>query len=324
MNTRILLPSLLILILASASVVAARGPEVIFAPPSIQGIVFTPNSYAYAGTFGKGVFRSMDHGLTWVDRNAGLPDDEILAIESDGGGRVFVGTFGSGIFRSDNEALSWSACNEGLESNEVVSLKLSPEGSLYAGTSTGKVYYSTDRGDSWRPAGDVGSYVNVLLPYSDCILFAGTSRGLYASTDQGATWTCRSNALGSPDIWGMIADDSGIVYAASNGGGVYVSADAGATWKQHNRGLTCRAAGSLAVCPLGRVYIGTTEGVFYSTDSGQSWIPSGDEFDGKSIRCMSIANNGHILTGLITGGVAGSHAGIPLPERISDLYDEME
>lgn len=56
----------------------------------------------YAGSFGSGVFRSTDAGLTWTAMNRGLANTFVTAVSSDPSvaARVYAGTNGNSVFRA--------------------------------------------------------------------------------------------------------------------------------------------------------------------------------------------------------------------------------
>ena len=70
----------------------------------------------YAGTYGGGVFKSLDGGSTWYAINAGLTNLHIysLAIDPTNTQTVYAGTEQGGVFKSTNGGSSWSAVNTGL------------------------------------------------------------------------------------------------------------------------------------------------------------------------------------------------------------------
>ena len=55
------------------------------------------NGDLFAGTFGHGVLRSTDNGITWTEFNIGLANLNVqtLAIS---GTNIFAGTFGGGVY----------------------------------------------------------------------------------------------------------------------------------------------------------------------------------------------------------------------------------
>jgi hypothetical protein len=155
---------------------------------------------------------------------------------------------------------------------------------LYAGTYIG-VLQSTDGGAEWNITGLTKTNVNVLAidRHQPNILYAGTTgadpynlgsvdplgfRGLFKSTDSGASWLPINDGLEDlldtrANVNALIQDPSNadVLYAATSGYGVFKSSDGGATWAPINDGLTHLDVPVLAIV-WGAVYAGTPGGVF--------------------------------------------------------------
>ena len=69
---------------------------------AISAIEVDPQNFGtlYVGTYGDGVYRSMNFGETWVSINKGLDSYYIysLAIDPEAPNRLYAGTEGDGIF----------------------------------------------------------------------------------------------------------------------------------------------------------------------------------------------------------------------------------
>ena len=119
-----------------------------------------------------------------------------------------------------------------------------------------------------------GGLVTALLldPDSPSTVYAATARGLYRSTDSGASWERRNRGLEGHSVLALAVDPSThMLYAATDGAGVYKSADGGGVWAAANLGLTSRYVGVVAV-QGGAVYAGTEAGrIFRSTDAAATW-----------------------------------------------------
>lgn len=102
-------------------------------------------------------------------------------------------------------------------------------GTIYVGTAGDSVYASTDNGKTWTQPGCTGLYSHV-----------------YAVTSSG------SNLIAGTDLHG-----------------IYYSTDGGATWTTSD--LTNIVINSFAVGG-GNVYAGSNSGVYLSTDNGQTWV----------------------------------------------------
>ena len=99
-------------------------------------------------------------------------------------------------------------------------------------------------------------------------MYAATAKGIYSSSDQGATWE-GGPVLGKPEYRSVVV--SGPVVVASERTALAMSNDEGKTWQPlaMPQGLTWLQ--SAAVTDSGSLWLGGREGVFYSDDHGQTW-----------------------------------------------------
>jgi hypothetical protein len=93
----------------------------------------------YAGTFGSGVFKSIDGGSNWTP--IGLTDSDVdsLAIDPADTQVIYAGTYGNGVFKSTDGGSNWTQINTGLTNTNVWSLAIDPTATqvIYAGTDGG-------------------------------------------------------------------------------------------------------------------------------------------------------------------------------------------
>jgi hypothetical protein len=155
----------------------------------------TPSTL-YAGTYGGGVFRSKDSGVTWTAVNTGLTIGSVtsLAINPLTPTTLYAGTYG-GIFRSVNGGTTWKTENTELTAYSISCLAINPKSptTLYAGTNSG-ILRSTNSGISWTlaNAGILSQHVSSLAINSTtpATLYIGTKNdGVFRSLNTGATWT---------------------------------------------------------------------------------------------------------------------------------------
>jgi hypothetical protein len=114
-------------------------------------------------------------------------------------------------------------------------------------------------------------------------IYAGsaTGEGVSLSTDNGTTWTAANNGLPnfySYALTGVIAElaaSGSNVFAIINGGIVvrYLSTDNGSNWIDANAGTI---PGISAIAVIGNsFFIGSSNGVYMSTNSGSTWTAAG-------------------------------------------------
>jgi photosystem II stability/assembly factor-like uncharacterized protein len=143
-----------------------------------------------------------------------------------------------------------------------------------------------------RPAGadkwdhvlpDLETYTVNIHPTDPNIVFAGTSDGVYRSTDRGATFQ-RAAFPDKTQIWSFLVDagNRDLVYAGASPIAMYRSEDRGATWRKlPDPGMPDRAVMPFA-CRVMRlaqhpsnpdtIYAALeVNGVMKTTDGGESW-----------------------------------------------------
>jgi len=213
----------------------------------------------YAGFFGTGVFKSVDHGDSWTPVGAGLPavGDQFYTLAANEG--LLLVAIGNQIFHSINGGMSWSGPAAGLSQDELVSNVIFSDGAAYASTTT-RVVKSIDGGASWRPTGF--NEFTRLVASSAGTLYAVTPRyGVLKSMDGGDSWT--QTGLTRTDIYSFAAS-GGWLFAANIGNAlgagqpdhVFVSNDEGDSWSTMDQGLFVLGGVALAASDTA-LYAGT-------------------------------------------------------------------
>ena len=207
----------------------------------------------YAGTLGKGVYKSTDSGYSWAASNSGLSDQDILslAINPTTNAILYAGTQGGGIFKSTDSAGTWAASNSGLPASVIRAITIDPNTTsrIYVGTEQNGVFYSTDSAATWTaPTTNVTSVRvdKIVLDSSGGAtateIYAGTYGdgtdplgGVYKSADSGAVWS-RLTALEDNHVLalGIIGGSADTLFAGTWGRYIFKSADGGSTWTKKN------------------------------------------------------------------------------------------
>lgn len=226
----------------------------------------------FAVSAGGGLWKTTDSGTTWKPLTDSLPvlTASALAIDPGEPQTMYLGTgdieggegVGMGVFKTANGGQSWTACNAGIEDRLVGSI--------------------------------------LIHPSNPSRLLAGTDKGVFLSTDAGASWT-----PASPEcfVFEMVAKpgDPGVVYASASGYFLR-SDDMGSSWQKIETGMP-RAFMSIGVTPaapetvyvlLGNARDSGFAGFYRSTDSGRTF----------TLRCSEPNLLGWSTTGRDTGGQA--------------------
>ncbi len=249
------------------------------------------------------------------------------------------------LFKSTDRSASWSD-NISPSSSGCVMAEISPPGlalsrrpasglmvmdpvdpkTLYLGLADylEEIYWllqSTDGGASWErwngtwDGGGLPSGLNALAidPVNPSVLYGGigdtssTSRGLFKTTDRGATW--KNIAPWDAAVGALTLDrrDPNVLYAATEGfltnprgfRGLYKSSDGGASWSRINEGLASLAKSGAAITALlispnssNILYAGTFgEGVFKSLDAGANWFKFSDGLLNPEVRALAVSQD---------------------------------
>jgi hypothetical protein len=250
----------------------------------------------YVSTFGGGVSRSTNGGVSWSQ--SGLTGQNLWHIEFCDS-TLFAGDWGSGVYRSTNGGNSWV---QALPSKYVVSLGVSGKTIFAAGQGEG-IYRSTNRGVDWTSVGLSYEMTSAIGGYGTTVI-AGGYGGVSTSTDSGATWV-RKGLADRPLT--CFAFNGANIFAGASVGGVFLSTDNGTTWNAVNTGLTNTSVYALAFASNGAggksLFAGTRNGgVYVSADTGKNWTQINTGLTNKDVFSFSV--NGDILyAGTYGGGV---------------------
>ncbi len=246
---------------------------------SVQAIVAKSSGEWFAGTGDMldgqgGVFRSTDHGNTWVDASVGLTNRTVMSLAIDSTGTLFAGTSGGGVFRSTDNGDRWYSASAGITYPYIFSLGVTAPGVAFAGTNGG-LFKSTNGGMAWSYLGFV-QILAITLDRSGAIYTGSFGEGVRRSTDNGQTWTVLNSGLSNPHIRSLCVLENGWLYVGIAWGGVFRSTNRGNIWTDVRNEIGNRDVRSVAAMGS-EVFAATTSGIFRSTNNGAVWISIGSE-----------------------------------------------
>jgi photosystem II stability/assembly factor-like uncharacterized protein len=256
---------------------------------SIHSLAIDPTrpSTLYAGTR-SGVFKSTDGAMTWVATSLKKPGDPPylflpIAIDPNNSDTVYAGPgrgYGGGkdlqgsVFKTTDAGATWVR-QASFVANVVSAIAIDPwrPAVLYAGTQGG-VFVSNDGGANWLSSGlgDVDVDALVIDPATPGTMYAGSrGRGVFKTTDFGATWREAQEGLTEPEVLCLAIDPShpAGVYAGTTGG-IFKSTNGGDHW---SLARASPAVHGLQIVPQNPtiLYAALADGVLKSTDDGSNW-----------------------------------------------------
>lgn len=245
----------------------------------------------YCGTFGKGLWRSLDGGNSWEPTGKGMTYDEVTAVVVDRPARrgapgvVYAGTEPSALFRSDDGGDRWKepAILRRLPSEPSWSFPPRPHthhvrwilpdpsvpGLLYLSVEAGALLRSLDGGKNWRdrtPDGPRDAHTVRVHRLAPGRVYVAAGDGYFESLDGGNSWTSISRGLRHHYIWSVAVDPgnpNGVVISAARGPGeahnpriaeATVYRRSGGAWEEVREGLPdpVGTTRSVLVAPEGR------------------------------------------------------------------------
>jgi len=246
----------------------------------------------------------------------------------------YIATAFGGLWKTNNRGASFTPLFDEQSTHNLCCIEIDPKNSdvLWLGTGENNsqrsahfgdgLYKSLDAGKTWKRTGlalseHIGKIIidprnsNVVYVASQGPLFsAGGERGLYKTTDGGATWTRSLFISENTGVTDLVLDprNADVIYAAtyprrrhvgqaiggSSEGGIHKSTDAGKSWTKLTNGLPTGDVGRTGLAIEGRTastqifaFIEATvgqSGLYRSIDDGATWAKFGKNASGAGGR----------------------------------------
>ncbi len=237
------------------------------------------------------MFRSTDYGSTFTNLPMGgvrmLPP---IAVEPSNVNTAYLLLTSNGLRRSTDKGISWQLI--GIAPPATATATAYAEGVLYAATVNG-MYRSTDLGTSWnlRPMGLKDTYFKAVVAAYHRVFVGMNSQGVCASVDHGDTWTWSSTGIASTPVIDLVQAANGDILATTYAG-LFLSSNGGDEWSLMDIPWgTDPAVYYLHKSSTGRLYVGSMDGIGYSTDNGGAWTLSAGPYASPKPAIRSITSN---------------------------------
>ena len=273
---------------------------------TLESIAFAHDTAGHLYTAGlHALFESTNYGDSWTSiasyQNV-LDNGAVLVRPAPSDARYVYVTVGPVVGAYDASAGTWSWWNNLPYYAFLTSLAVDPHDRLtaYLGNSyatytddsgphtannhSGGIEKTTDGGRTWSKLTSFSDSLSVISlaidPTAPGVVYAATLEdSVYKSQDGGGTWV-KLNTYGVlADVVNVALKDPGdpsLLFAGTEGFGVQLSFDGGQTFAPRVNGLTNLNVTCLAFDPdtPGVIYAGTRDGLFKTTDFGDSWVPT--------------------------------------------------
>jgi hypothetical protein len=177
-----------------------------------------------------GVYRSLDHGRTFESISREIGDVQSLAIDQSNPSYIFVGTWHLGYY-TRNGGMTWHPINKGIINDSDFFSIVLDGGTIWIGACSG-IYKGSDDGEQYRKLRTKtdARRTKVIWRVSEARLYAGTTDGVWATTDAGKSWKRRGNR--NIAVNDMVATSPNHLVVATSRFGVIWSDNGGKSYTQ--------------------------------------------------------------------------------------------
>jgi photosystem II stability/assembly factor-like uncharacterized protein len=276
--------------------------------PVVFDAITTGSADNLAAATSRGAYWSSDGGQTWSPSTglAGGQHGIVLRLASrpTNPSRLLAATYGGGIYASADAGHSWVQVEGYYGSEYVFDLGFRPASGTEVYAATWGIQHSSDAGLTWSSLG--------ALPDPDWVravdartgthpdVFAGTYvKGVYMSPDGNGTWAAINSGLSDLRIRSLKATTADTLFAGTNGSSgwqysmltrssVLDGQDEPAgvqgtnTWTKQGPYIPAPSVIQIAIDPsnTNRIYAATDQGVYRSTNGGETWVPKNQGLGG--------------------------------------------
>jgi len=157
----------------------------------------------------------------------------------------------------------------------------------------------------WEQTGAIyGGLVNCLARNAEGNIYAGTSAGVYKSSDGGGQWVPLSERLRREYIQGIAVSSTGRLFALTSTC-LFRSVDGGVKWSALKLPEGTGGPGALTINNKGHLFVCATtagaRGIYRSMENGYRWVQIGQDISAKRVNCLSLGARDELYAGTSEG-----------------------
>jgi len=232
----------------------------------------------------------------------GLGRITAIAVEPRQQNIIYAGSPGGGIWKSTNAGQSWRPLGDNMFSMSIWSIAIDPNNTnvVYLGNAAGQIMKSSNGGNSWTEIYRVsGTPRRILIHPNSSIIFVGTTKALYRSTNAGGSFGLIFNSR-AEDVE-FKPGNTNVVYACGNS--FYRSTNGGASFSRITNGISRTERMKMAVTPanpnaiylvqkrgssFGYLYRSLNGGTSFSTRANYTSVSTNQVYFTQASRDMAI------------------------------------
>jgi photosystem II stability/assembly factor-like uncharacterized protein len=274
-----------------------------------KSLTLLPNERLYVGTY-SGTFKLAEDKMSWI-KDSGLVGSFLISNNGDyflSNGKIHKSTDnGNSWFIVFVPALSFSATSELTKTSNGYLFSGGWEYGGVHGTGVSMVWRSTNNGVTWDAVygngGDKLIYT-ITSTNNDLILAGGNDGQIIRSTDFGETWNLSNTGIPSDAYCLNIrVSPNGLIFVGTSNYGVYRSTDSGLSWNTVNNGLNSLDVRSISINSQGKIFAGTSNGVFVTIEDGDNWSPRNSGLIDVSILSLLCDSSDYLYVATMSTGV---------------------
>ncbi len=289
---------------------------------SVYTMITNSSDHILAGTYAKGILKSIDQGSTWSE--SGLANQWILSFAKDGNGNIYAASigsqYGSGVYKSTDNGSTWNKMWDAETGMNCVYVDRNNNvyvGLNYTSTQSG-IYRSNNGGTSWQKIFSETENVYAITRLNNGRILAASYGKVYYSDDEGSLWNATTEGLVSSTPSDFVIRNQDEVFLSTLGYGIYKSTDNGAAWTNQT------GAGSDYSCLISNqdssMYAGTKGSWVYKSDTGDNWtLLNSGMGDNKYVLSLLTTKAGFLFAGMDYAGLYRS-----LDKVITDVEISIE
>jgi hypothetical protein len=210
------------------------------------------------------------HGQSFFEQLPEPAGGHVYAVECNANGDPVCVTK-TRIYRWDPAKGEWEVAESYWTDSNDKKLYRAPNGRLFASVVTARLYASDDDGATWTKLTGLAEYSRDITATASGALF-NAGNGVKMSTDDGSTWVDRSAGMENEYIHGITVHENGTLFSCAPLTGIFRSSNDGLEWELISGSPTYMY--DLFVSSKGTIWAVGNDGAYSSTDQGDTWALS--------------------------------------------------